>query len=80
MSSVQQAVADASAIAQQINTSAQDESNRALAMRGRLINLVTGINETDIAIARLAEGAEQQNALANRVMSAAKVLKFARDH
>lgn len=80
LSSVQQAVADASAIAQQINTSAQDESNRALAMRGRLINLVTGINETDIAIARLAEGAEQQNALANRVMSAAKVLKFARDH
>lgn len=79
LSSVQQAVADASAIAQQINTSAQDESSRALAMRGRLINLVIGINETDIAIARLAEGAEQQNALANKVMSAAKVLKFARD-
>ena len=78
LSSVQQSVADASELAQQINSSAQDESSRALAMRGRLINLVTGINETDIAIARLAEGAEQQNTLANKVMSAAKVLKFAR--
>jgi methyl-accepting chemotaxis protein len=77
LSSVQQAVADASVIAQQINSSAQDESSRALAMRGRLISLVTGINETDIAIARLAEGAEQQNTLANKVMSAAKVLTFA---
>lgn len=78
LASIQQAVVDASAIAHQINTSAQDESSRALAMRSRLIKLVTGINETDIAIARLAEGAEQQNALANKVMSAAKVLTFAR--
>lgn len=78
LASVQQAVADASEIAQHINTSAQDESSRALAMRSRLVKLVTGINETDIAIARLAEGAEQQNALANKVMTAAKVVKFAR--
>ena len=77
---VQHAVADANDIAQHINTSAQDESSRALAMRSRLIKLVTGINETDIAIARLAEGAEQQNALANKVMTAAKVVKFARSH
>ncbi|WP_331343984.1 methyl-accepting chemotaxis protein [Cellvibrio sp. UBA7661] len=77
---VQHAVADANDIAQHINTSAQDESNRALAMRSRLIKLVTGINETDIAIARLAEGAEQQNALANKVMTAAKVVKFVRSH
>ncbi|WP_049631091.1 methyl-accepting chemotaxis protein [Cellvibrio sp. pealriver] len=77
---VQHAVADANTIAQHINTSAQDESSRALAMRSRLIKLVTGINETDIAIARLAEGAEQQNALANKVMTAAKVVKFARSH
>lgn len=77
--SVQQAVADASELAHHINNSAQDESSRALAMRSRLIKLVTGINETDVAIARLAEGAEQQNVLANKVMSAAKVLKFARD-
>ena len=77
---VQHAVADANDIAQHINTSAQDESNRALAMRSRLIKLVTGINETDIAIARLAEGAEQQNALANKVMTAAKVVTFSRSH
>lgn len=76
---IEQAVADASNLTQQINSSARDESARALAMRGRLINLVTGINETDLAISRLAEGAEQQNTLANRVMSAAKVLQFARE-
>ena len=78
LTSIQQAVAEASAIAQQINNSAQDESDRALAMRSRLVKLITGIGETDIAIGRLAEGAEQQNALANKVMTAANVLKFNR--
>ncbi|MEN0038340.1 MAG: methyl-accepting chemotaxis protein [Cellvibrio sp.] len=75
---IEQAVAEASAITGSINNSAQDESERALAMRSRLINLMVGINQTDVAISRLAEGAEQQNALANRVMSAAKVLRFSR--
>ncbi len=76
LENIEQAVADANDITHTINNSAQDESKRALAMRGRLVHLITGINETDIAITRLAEGAEQQNALANRVMTAAKVLRF----
>ncbi len=73
---IEAAVVEANRITQSVNTSAQDESRRAQSMRGRLIQLITGINETDIAITRLAESAEQQNALANRVMSAAKVLRF----
>lgn len=75
---IEQAVAEASAITGSVNSSAQDESERAIAMRSRLVNLMVGINQTDVAISRLAEGAEQQNALANRVMSAAKVLRFSR--
>ena len=75
---IQQSVADASALAQHINQSAQDESARAQAMRGRLMNVVSGINETDQAIARLAQGAEQQNELATQVMKAARVLRFTR--
>ena len=73
---IEGAVADARGIAQTINNSAQEESQRAQAMRGRLIHLITGINETDIAITRLAESAEQQNALANRVMAATNVVRF----
>lgn len=73
---IEAVVAEASAITHDVNNSAQDESQRAQSMRGRLIQLITGINETDIAITRLAESAEQQNTLANRVMSAAKVLRF----
>ncbi len=76
LNNIEAAVAQASVLTQRINDSAQDESQRAQSMRGRLIQLITGINETDIAITRLAESAEQQNALANRVMSAAKVLRF----
>ncbi|ACE82874.1 methyl-accepting chemotaxis protein [Cellvibrio japonicus] len=75
---IQQSVADANQLTQRINLSAQDESNRAQAMRNRLVNLVSGINETDQAIARLAQGAEQQNQLANQAMRAAKVLTFSR--
>jgi methyl-accepting chemotaxis protein len=73
---IENAVADATVIAHTINNSAQEESKRAQVMRGRLIHLITGINETDIAISRLAESAEQQNALANRVMAAANVVRF----
>lgn len=76
LKNIEAAVAEASAITHSINNSAQDETQRAQSMRGRLIQLITGINETDIAITRLAESAEQQNTLANRVMSAAKVLRF----
>ncbi len=80
LNNIEAAVAQASVLTQRINDSAQDESQRAQSMRGRLIQLITGINETDIAITRLAESAEQQNALANRVMSAAKVLRFEQRH
>jgi methyl-accepting chemotaxis protein len=73
---IEQAVGEASDITRAINNSAQDESRRALAMRSRLVQLITGVNETDIAITRLAESAEQQSTLANRVMTAAKVLRF----
>lgn len=78
LEAIEQAVVDAGQITRSINHRARDESSRALAMRGRLIELITGINQTDIAISRLADAAEQQNILATRTMSAARVLKFSR--
>lgn len=78
LEAIEQAVIDAGQITRAINYRARDESSRALAMRGRLIELITGINQTDVAISRLADAAEQQNALATQTMNAARVLKFSR--
>lgn len=78
LEAIEQAVADAGQITRAINHRARDESSRATAMRGRLLELITGINQTDIAISRLADAAEQQNALATQTMKAARVLQFSR--
>ena len=76
LNNIEAAVAEASVITHSVNDSARDETKRALTMRGRLIQVISGINETDVAMTRLAESAEQQNTLANQVMTAAKVLRF----
>jgi methyl-accepting chemotaxis protein len=78
LEAIEQAVGDAGQLTRAINLRARDESSRALAMRGRLVELMTGINQTDIAISRLADAAEQQNALATQAMRAARVLTFSR--
>ncbi len=75
--SIQQAVVDIYEITDALTQQAQGESSRAEAMRYRLAEMVSAVNQTDESIARLAESAKNQNHIAQQMMQTTKVLKFA---
>jgi methyl-accepting chemotaxis protein len=75
--SIQQAVVDIYEITDALTQQAQGESSRAEAMRYRLAEMVSAVNQTDESIARLAKSAKNQNHVAQQMMQTTKVLKFA---
>ncbi len=77
LNSIQQAVVDIYEITNALTQQAQGESSRAEAMRYRLAEMVSAVNQTDESIARLAQSAKNQNHIAQQMMQTTKVLKFA---
>jgi len=74
---IQSSVSEIHQVTDSLARQAENESQRAEAMRLRLADMVTAVNQTDESIAQLARSAQNQHQLAHEMMKTTRILKLA---